>query len=47
MLFKRTGRIGIHKGDDPREVAINFAKIYALNENMTETLVNLLENYID
>ena len=43
----KTGRIGIHKDDDPYLLADNFSKIYQLNDNMTDTLVNMLKYYID
>jgi len=38
----KTGRIGIHKGDDPKVLAKNFARTYSLNATMKESLEKLL-----
>lgn len=43
----RTGRIGIHKGDNAKALAHYFARTYSLNANMQESLEKLLQSYID
>jgi len=43
----KTGRIGIHKGDDAKVLARNFAKTYSLPSIMKESLEKLLQSYID
>jgi len=43
----RTGRIGIHKGDNAKSLALNFARTYSLNATMKESLEKLLQSYID
>lgn len=43
----KTGRIGIHRGDDPKELALNFSRTYSLNATMRESLEKLLQSYID
>lgn len=43
----RMGRIGIHQGDDPEVVAMNFAKSYSLDDILTKRLEELVrENMI-
>lgn len=43
----KTGRIGIHKGDNAKSLANNFAKTYSLNATMKTSLEGLLQSYID
>jgi len=43
----KTGRIGIHQGDDPNQLAESFARTYSLNPKMKESLVKLLQSYLD
>jgi len=43
----KTGRIGIHKGDNARTLAHHFARTYSLNANMKDSLETLLQSYID
>jgi len=43
----RTGRIGIHRGDNAKTLAKNFARTYSLNLNMRASLEKLLQSYID
>lgn len=43
----RTGRIGIHKGDNARTLAHHFARTHSLNNTMKESLETLLQSYID
>jgi len=43
----KTGRIGIHEGDDARTLANNFAKTYSINSAMRHSLEALLQSYID
>jgi hypothetical protein len=43
----RTGRIGIHKGDNAKALAHYFARTYSLNANMQDSLEKLLQSYID
>lgn len=42
----KKGRIIIYKGDNPDELALNFAKIYALNDEIRFTLRDMLTEYI-
>jgi hypothetical protein len=43
----RTGRIGIHEGDDPKVLAKNFATSYRLDDVLAKRLEELIrENYI-
>jgi len=43
----KTGRIGIHKGDNAKILARNFAKTYSLPPIMKDSLEKLLQSYID
>jgi len=43
----KTGRIAVHPGDSPRELARNFSKAYQLNKIMQESLEVLLREQID
>ena len=43
----RTGRIGLHEGDDPAELASNFALTYGLDEAMTGRLQQLIRKYLN
>jgi len=43
----KTGRIGIHKGDNARTLAHHFSRTYSLNANMQDSLETLLQSYID
>eukprot|EP00698_Gefionella_okellyi_P020919 TRINITY_DN6663_c0_g4_i1.p1 TRINITY_DN6663_c0_g4~~TRINITY_DN6663_c0_g4_i1.p1 ORF type:complete len:725 (-),score=183.03 TRINITY_DN6663_c0_g4_i1:349-2523(-) len=43
----RTGRIGIHAGDDPRVLARNFAATYHLDERLTARLEDLLRQHME
>jgi len=38
----KTGRIGIHVGDDIREVAKNFCKAFQLGKQMQDSLIKHL-----
>ena len=42
----RTGRIGLHEGDDPRELAANFAKAYGLDASVETKLAGLIERHL-
>ncbi|KRX09182.1 hypothetical protein PPERSA_05851 [Pseudocohnilembus persalinus] len=42
----KKSKIVIYKGDNPRKLASGFAKIHNLGEEMTECLVEMLEQYI-
>jgi hypothetical protein len=42
----RTGRIGLHEGDDPATLAANFAKAYGLDDGMQTKLTGLIERYL-
>ncbi|KOO32060.1 hypothetical protein Ctob_007819 [Chrysochromulina tobinii] len=42
----RTGRIGLHEGDDPRELAANFAKAYGLDASVEAKLAGLIERHL-
>ena len=42
----RTGRIGLHEGDDPAELASNFARTYQLDGAMEAKLAGLIEQYM-
>lgn len=43
----KTGRVALHKGDDPMEKARSFAQTFQLNEEMEEGLCNLLQTYLE
>lgn len=43
---RRTGRIGIHEGDDPRVLAHNFATTYKLDPVLTERLEALIRQHM-
>jgi len=43
----RTGRIGIHEGDDPRLLARNFATTYQLDERLTARLEDLIRQHME
>lgn len=43
----KTGRIGIHAGDDPRVLARNFATAYHLDEHLTARLEDLLRQHME
>ena len=43
----RTGRIGLHQGDDPTELAANFARTYQLDGEMQARLQKLIVKYMD
>jgi len=43
----RTGRIGIHAGDDPRVLARNFAAAYHLDEHLTARLEDLVRQHME
>ena len=42
----RTGRIGLHQGDDAAQLAANFARAYQLDGNMRARLQQLIEKYM-
>lgn len=42
----RTGRIGLHLGDEPEVLALNFAKAYQLDAPMRDRLQQLIERYM-
>lgn len=42
----RTGRIGIHEGDDPKMLAKNFAASYHLDEFLTKRLEELIRENV-
>ena len=42
----RTGRIGLHDGDDPAVLAANFARAYGLDGAMQVKLTALVEKYM-
>lgn len=42
----RTGRIGLHHGDDPEQLASNFARTYQLDATMRGRLQALIEKYM-
>ena len=42
----KKGRIIICKGDSPDDLALNFAKIYSLSDEMRTTLKDMLGEYI-
>lgn len=42
----RTGRIGLHQGDDPVQLAANFARAYQLDATMRNRLQQLIERYM-
>lgn len=41
----KTGRIGLHEDDDPRQLARSFARTYQLDAMMRERLQQLIERY--
>ena len=43
----RTGRIGLHQGDDPAELAANFARTYQLDGEMQARLQKLIVKYME
>eukprot|EP00761_Pharyngomonas_kirbyi_P012813 gb/GECH01012840.1/.p1 GENE.gb/GECH01012840.1/~~gb/GECH01012840.1/.p1 ORF type:complete len:730 (+),score=182.83 gb/GECH01012840.1/:1-2190(+) len=43
----KTGRIGIHKGDDPAEVAKNFSISYRLDESTTQRLESMIRSTLE
>ncbi|KAL4460907.1 hypothetical protein ABPG74_016379 [Tetrahymena malaccensis] len=43
----KKGKITLHEGDNACELAYNFAKIYNISSEMTETLSNMLQQYLD
>ena len=43
----KTGRIGLHAGDDPGQLSLNFAKTYGLDATMRGRLQQLIERYMD
>ena len=45
--FTRTGRIGLHDQDDPRKVAFNFSRTFQLNNEMQNSLEELLVGQLD
>jgi len=42
----KTGRIGLHEGDDPAELALNFSRTYSLDSTMRKRLQQLIERYM-
>jgi hypothetical protein len=46
LLFMRLVRIALHENDDPKQVAVNFARIYSLNSGMLATLEEMLAGYL-
>jgi hypothetical protein len=42
----KTGRIGLHEGDDPERLAANFARAYQLDGPMRARLQQLIEQYM-
>ncbi|KAL0245974.1 hypothetical protein GEMRC1_007190 [Eukaryota sp. GEM-RC1] len=42
----KTGRLGIHKGDDPEELAKRFAEVYHLDEVLTHRLSLLINEQL-
>jgi hypothetical protein len=42
----KTGRIGLHQGDDPVQLAGNFARAYQLDTTMRDRLQQLIERYM-
>jgi len=47
VVAGKTGRIGIHKGADPKMLAQKFAQAYSLNVTMKQALEKLIENYVN
>eukprot|EP00026_Physarum_polycephalum_P012082 Phypoly_transcript_12353.p1 GENE.Phypoly_transcript_12353~~Phypoly_transcript_12353.p1 ORF type:complete len:351 (+),score=90.88 Phypoly_transcript_12353:43-1053(+) len=47
LAHGRTGRIGIHRGDDPKILAQNFANAFHLDAKLTGKLVDMLRMHID
>ncbi|KAL1495300.1 hypothetical protein AB1Y20_017159 [Prymnesium parvum] len=43
----RTGRIGLHEGDNPAELAANFARTYQLDSEMQGRLQKLIVKYMN
>lgn len=43
----KTGRIAVHEGDNPKQLAKNFCNVYHLNEEMEEMLEDLLIQQIN
>ena len=43
----RSGRIGLHEGDDPATLAANFARAYGLDATMQVRLTALVEKYMN
>jgi hypothetical protein len=43
----KTGRIAIHDGDSPRDLAHNFAAVYALSDDLAEVLEEMLREHIE
>lgn len=43
----RSGRIGIHADDDPEELARNFALAFQLNNEMYESLQELITSQLE
>lgn len=42
----KKGRIIIYKGDNPEDLALNFAKVYSLNDEMRFTLKEMITEYM-
>jgi uncharacterized protein (UPF0305 family) len=40
------GRIAIHRNDNPRDIAKNFAKTYSLNQKLLVQLEEMLTKYL-
>ncbi|EAS01332.2 hypothetical protein TTHERM_00149420 (macronuclear) [Tetrahymena thermophila SB210] len=43
----KKGKITLHEGDNASELAYNFSKIYNISSEMTETLSDMLQQYLD
>ena len=46
-FYYRSGRIGIHEDDDPKTLARNFAIAFQLNQEMYNSLEELLIQQIN
>ena len=46
-IFPRTGRIGVHEGDDPALLARNFAASYRLDDFLRQRLEELIQQHMD
>lgn len=42
----KKGKISLREGDNPEVLAVEFAKIYGISAEMTDTLADILKTYI-